>query len=52
MLESVEFSMNGNRYVYGSGSTSAARNTNEAIVNKIISANLPAESASASTGRR
>ena len=43
VLESVELNMNGNRYVYGSGSTAVQRNTNETIVNKIVSANLPAE---------
>ena len=35
--------MDGNTYTYGSGSTVAQRSTNEMIVNKIISANLPAE---------
>lgn len=35
--------MNGNSYTYGTGSTAVKRSTNEAIVNKIISANLPAE---------
>lgn len=43
VLESVELNMNGNKYTYGSGSTAIQRSTNEAIVNKIISANLPAE---------
>ena len=43
VLESVELNMNGNKYTYGSGSTAVQRSTNEAIVNKIISANLPAE---------
>ena len=43
VLESVVLNMNGNSYTYGSGSTAAQRNNNEAIVNKIISANLPAE---------
>lgn len=43
VLESVVLNMNGNSYTYGSSSTAAQRNTNEAIVNKIISANLPAE---------
>ena len=43
VLESVVLNMNGNSYTYGSGSTVAQRNNNEAIVNKIISANLPAE---------
>ena len=43
VLESVELNMNGNKYTYGSGSTVIQRSTNEAIVNKIISANLPAE---------
>lgn len=43
VLESVELNMNGNKYTYGSGSTAIQRSTNEAIANKIISANLPAE---------
>ena len=43
VLESNELNMDGNRFVYGSGSTAAQRSTNEEIVNKIISANLPAE---------
>ena len=43
VLESVVLNMDGNTYTYGSGSTAAIRSTNEAIVNKIISANLPAE---------
>lgn len=43
VLESVVLNMNGNTYTYGSGSTAVQRSTNEAIVNKIISANLPAE---------
>ncbi len=43
VLESVELNMNGNKYTYGSGSTAVQRSTTEAIVNKIISANLPAE---------
>lgn len=43
VLESVVLNMDGNTYTYGSGSTAALRSTNEAIVNKIISANLPAE---------
>ncbi len=43
VLESVVLNMNGNNYTYGSGSTAVQRSTNEAIVNKIISANLPAE---------
>ena len=41
--ESVVLNMDGNTYTYGSGSTVAQRSTNEMIVNKIISANLPAE---------
>lgn len=41
--ESVELNMDGNRFVYGSGSTAAQRSTNEEIVNKIIAANLPRE---------
>jgi len=43
VLESVILNMNGNSFVYGSGSTAIQRSTNEAIVNKIITANLPAE---------
>lgn len=43
VLESVVLNMDGNTYTYGSGSTVAQRSTNEIIVNKIISANLPAE---------
>lgn len=43
VLESVVLNMDGNTYTYGSGSTAAQRSTNEMIVNKIISANLPAE---------
>ena len=43
VLESNELNMDGNRFVYGSGSTASQRSTNEEIVNKIISANLPAE---------
>lgn len=43
VLESVVLNMDGNSYTYGSGSTAVQRSTNEAIVNKIISANLPAE---------
>ncbi len=41
--ESVELNMDGNRFVYGSGSTASQRNQNEEIVNKIIAANLPRE---------
>ncbi len=41
--ESNVLNMNGNSYPYGSGSTAIQRSNNEAIVNKIISANLPAE---------
>ena len=43
VLESVVLNMDGNTYTYGSGSTAATRSANEAIVNKIVSANLPAE---------
>ena len=43
VLESVVLNMDGNTYTYGSGATVAQRSTNEMIVNKIISANLPAE---------
>lgn len=39
----VELNMNGNRFVYGSGTPNAQRATNEEIVNKIIAANLPSE---------
>ena len=41
--EGNTLNMNGNSYTYGTGSTAIQRSTNEAIVNKIISANLPAE---------
>ena len=41
--DSVTLNMNGNSYNYGTGSTAIQRSTNEAIVNKIITANLPAE---------
>lgn len=41
--ESVELNMDGNRFIYGSGSTASQRSTNEEIVNKIIAANLPRE---------
>ncbi len=40
---SVELNMNGNKFVYGSATPAAQRAANEAIVNKIIAANLPAE---------
>ena len=40
---SVELNMNGNKFVYGSASSTSQRNESEAIVNKIIAANLPAE---------
>lgn len=43
VLEGNELNMDGNRFVYGSGSTASQRSTNEEMVNKIISANLPAE---------
>lgn len=43
VLESNELNMDGNRFIYGSGSTTTQRSTNEEIVNRIISANLPAE---------
>lgn len=39
----VELNMNGNRFIYGSGTPNAQRTTNEEIVNKIIAANLPSE---------
>lgn len=40
---SAELNMNGNKFVYGSASSTSQRNESEAIVNKIIAANLPAE---------
>lgn len=40
---SVELNMNGNKFVYGSATPTSQRNENEAVVNKIIAANLPAE---------
>ena len=40
---SVELNMNGNKFIYGSASSTSQRNENEAVVNKIIAANLPAE---------
>lgn len=43
VLESNTLNMNGNSYTYGSGSTANQRSTNETIINKIITANLPAE---------
>lgn len=43
VLESVELNMDGNKFVYGSGSTASQRSANEEIVNKIIAANLPRE---------
>lgn len=43
VLESVELNMDGNRFVYGSGSTASQRAANEEVVNKIIAANLPRE---------
>lgn len=43
VLESVTLNMGGNQFTYGSGTPSSQKSTNEEIVNKIISANLPAE---------
>lgn len=43
VLQSVELNMDGNKFVYGSGSTASQRSANEEIVNKIIAANLPRE---------
>ena len=42
VVESVTLSMGGNNFVYGSGSSQSDRAQNEAVVNKIITANLPA----------
>jgi len=41
--ESVTLWMGGNTFIYGSGTPSAQRASNEEIVNKIIAANLPKE---------
>lgn len=41
--ESVVFKFGGNKFVYGSASSKSDRMSNEEVVNKIISANLPAE---------
>ena len=43
VLESVQLSMGGNTYTYGSGSTPAQRAQSEEVINKIIAANLPKE---------
>lgn len=43
ILESVELNMDGNRFVYGTGTPAAQRAANEEVVNKIIAANLPRE---------
>lgn len=43
VLESVTLYMGGNQFTYGSGTPASQRSINEEIVNKIISANLPAE---------
>ena len=43
VVESVTLSMGGNNFVYGSGSSQSDRAQNEEVVNKIITANLPAE---------
>lgn len=43
ILESVTLYMGGNQFTYGSGTPASQRAANEEIVNKIISANLPAE---------
>lgn len=41
--ESVDLNMDGNHFIYGTGSTSSQRSTNEDVVSKIIAANLPRE---------
>ena len=43
VVESVTLSMGGNNFVYGSGSSQSDRAHNAEVVNKIITANLPAE---------
>ena len=43
VVESVELNMDGNRFVYGSGSTAAQKAQNINVINKIIGANLPQE---------
>ncbi len=43
VLESVQLSMGGNTFTYGSGSTASQRSQNEEVINKIIAANLPKE---------
>jgi len=43
VLESVQLSMGGNTFTYGSGSTPTQRAQNEEVINKIIAANLPKE---------
>ena len=43
VVESVELNMDGNRFVYGSGSTAAQKAQNMNVINKIIGANLPQE---------
>ena len=43
VIESVELNMDGNRFVYGTGSTAAQKAQNMNVINKIIGANLPQE---------
>ena len=43
VVESVELNMDGNRFVYGTGSTAAQKAQNMNVINKIIGANLPQE---------
>lgn len=43
VVESVELNMDGNRFIYGTGSTAAQKAQNMNVINKIIGANLPQE---------
>lgn len=43
VVESVQLKMGGNTYTYGSAQPASQRAENEAVINKIITANLPAE---------
>lgn len=43
VLESVTLNMGGNQFTYGSGTPQSQKSQNEEIINKIITANLPAE---------
>ena len=43
VVESVELNMDGNRFVYGTGSTAAQKAQSMNVINKIIGANLPQE---------